>query len=80
MKGDSQELLMTSDVIKYLVNVMKSYGDLPCVLETDESEIQEGKYFKPLEHMPVVTLFQLGSKHKENCILFASEESLKFLK
>lgn len=80
MKGGSQELLMTSDVIKYLVNVMKSYGDLPCVLEADENEIQQGQYFRPLEHMPVVTLFQLGSKHKENCILFASEDYFKFLK
>lgn len=64
-----QKLVMASDVAKYLVEVIAKYGDLPCTLEHSNSK-QDGVLLDPLVDVPIMTIFQSGSSHTEQCLVF----------
>ena len=64
---------MASDVANYLIRIIATYGDLPCILE-HHSASPDGVLFDPLVDVPVMTIFKFGDSHKETCVLFTSRE------
>lgn len=66
---NENHLIMASDVAKYLINAISTYGDLPCVLEHHSSNPNDVP-IEPLKDLLVMTIYQSGSTHTEHCIVF----------